>query len=317
MNAFFYSYPDDNYGINDGSPTGEDGYGEWEVPPNTDPDEKDWYLDNDGDGYHSAHIRTVGLSSAYSGENWDRLTHGPDCDDGNPEITTECNDDDDNTSKDDLKKAFSNLSDSDSEKLANVLNDKAKDFGIDTKEKLRHFLGQASHETGGFNKLTSTESTYYSTPSRLEQVWPSRFSQTDSSKKDPDDYTKNSSKLANFVYANRMGNGNEASGDGYKYRGRGIFQLTGKDNYQSFTNAYNEIYDSDKNFVTNPELLSSDKEIAILSALWFYQKRVLNKIDIDSDTSVKSVTKKVNGGTTGLTDRKTQFNKAKNNVDYK
>ncbi|MFS4457316.1 M23 family metallopeptidase [Maribacter sp. 2304DJ31-5] len=91
MNAFFYSYPDDNYGINDGSPTGEDGDGEWEVPPNTDPDEKDWYLDNDGDGYHSAHIRTVELPSAYSGGNWDRLTHGPDCDDGNPEITTECN----------------------------------------------------------------------------------------------------------------------------------------------------------------------------------------------------------------------------------
>ncbi|MFS4457318.1 M23 family metallopeptidase [Maribacter sp. 2304DJ31-5] len=91
MNAFFYSYPDDNYGINDGSPTGEDGDGEWEVPPNTDPDEKDRYLDNDGDGYHSAHIRTVELPSAYSGENWDRLTHGPDCDDGNPEITTECN----------------------------------------------------------------------------------------------------------------------------------------------------------------------------------------------------------------------------------
>ncbi|MFS4457310.1 hypothetical protein [Maribacter sp. 2304DJ31-5] len=75
-----------DYDINGGSPTGEDGDGEWEVPPNTDPDEKDWYLDNDGDGYHSAHIRTVELPSAYSGGNWGRLTHGPDCDDTNPEV---------------------------------------------------------------------------------------------------------------------------------------------------------------------------------------------------------------------------------------
>lgn len=222
-----------------------------------------------------------------------------------------------NTSKADLKKAFPNISDSNAQKLADVLNNIGKDFGIDTKEKLQHFLAQASHETGGFNKLTSTESTYYSTASRLEQVWPSRFSQTDKTKKDPDDYIKNSSKLANFVYANRMGNGNEASGDGYKYRGRGIFQLTGKSNYQSFTNAYNAKYDPDKDFVANPGLLASDNDIAIISALWYYQNRVLNKITVDSNTSVTSVTYKVNGGDTGIKDRKTQFNKAKNNIDCK
>ena len=219
------------------------------------------------------------------------------------------------TSKEDLKKAFSSISDANASKLSDVLNEKGKDFGIDTDSKMQHFLSQAAHETGGFGKLTSTESTYYSTASRLEEIWPSRFSQTDDSKKDPDDYIKNSSKLANFVYANRLGNGNEASGDGYKYRGRGLFQLTGKSNYQSFTDAYNAKYEPDKDFVANPDLLASDNEIAIISALWFYQNNVLNKITVNAETTVKNVTNKINGGTIGLSDRQAKFTSAKENID--
>ena len=289
---------------------------------------KKWYLDRDGDGYHAKGSEPKEQVES-PGEDWvEGVSDGEDCDDTKPELNklnsceecalernnTDCDDCD--TTKEDLKKAFPNLSDANATKLAQVLNDKGKDFGIDTKEKMRHFLAQASHETGGFNKLTSTESTYYSTASRLVKVWPSRFSQTDTiNKKDPDDYTKNSSKLANFVYADRMGNGDIASGDGFKYRGRGIFQLTGKDNYTSFKNAYNAKYEPDKDFVANPGLLASDNEIAILSALWYYQNRVLNKITVNDNTTVKSVTRKVNGGTVGLADRKTQYNNAKTNID--
>ena len=90
--------------------------------------------------------------------------------------------------------------------------------------------------------------------------------------------------------------GNTSEGDGYKYRGRGIFQLTGKYSYEKFTDFYKSNYDSTKSFVSNPDLLRTDTEIAVLSALWFYETNVLDKITVDSTTTVKSVSEKVNSG---------------------
>ena len=205
----------------------------------------------------------------------------------------DCSDKDCSSTKEDLKKAFPNATDATLEKLHDLLEEHGKKFGIDTNEGLQHFLAQAGHETVGFKNIGSVEDLTYSA-SRLVAVWPSRFSQTDSTKLDPDDYANDEEKLGNYVYGGRMGNDNIASGDGYKYRGRGLFQLTGKDNYSDFTNFYQDNIDATKDFVTNPDLLSSDEDIAVLSAMWFYRENVLNKIVVDNNTSVDRVSKKIN-----------------------
>ncbi|WP_299114735.1 hypothetical protein, partial [uncultured Winogradskyella sp.] len=229
-------------------------------------------------------------------------------------------DDDCDTSKEDLKKVFPNISDTDALTLASVINNKGSDFGIDSNEKLWHFLAQAGHEVNGFNNgFGVEESLYYTTAGRLKSVYRRYFKQNEAdtlgTKRDADStYLQNSSKVANYVYCCRMGNGNEASGDGYKYRGRGIFQLTGKTNYTNFKTWYNNKYDPDKDFVANPDLLKNNDTIAILSALWYYKKSVLDKITVDSITTVKKVTEKVNGGSNGLADRKTKFAKAKDSI---
>ncbi len=230
-------------------------------------------------------------------------------------------DDDCDTSKEDLKKVFPNMSDTDASTLAHVINEKGKDFGIDTKEKLQHFLAQAGHEVGEFaNGIGIQESLYYTTASRLKKIFKPYFKQnaadTLGTKRDADStYLQNSSKVANYVYCCRMGNGNEASGDGYKYRGRGIFQLTGKTNYTNFKTWYNNKYDPDKDFLASPDQVKSNDTIAILSALWYYKTNVLDKITVDSTTTSLAVTKKVNGGTNGKKHRKEIFEKAKDSID--
>ena len=147
-------------------------------------------------------------------------------------------DDDCDTSKEELKKVFSDIPDNDAELLAKLINDNGADMDLDTKEELWHFLSQTGHETGGFTTLQVTENLHYIV-NNLLTVWPNRFSQTDTTKLDPDDYKLNAEKLANYAYCCRMGNGDEASQEGWKYRGRGIKQLTGKDNYTNFKTWYN------------------------------------------------------------------------------
>jgi putative chitinase len=228
------------------------------------------------------------------------------------------------TTKEDLKKVFVNSSDADMTTLSAIINKYGKDFGIDTESKLQHFLSQAGHEVSEFsNGLSRTESLRYTTESRLKTIFKKYFWQNSSdtiNKRNPADYLRNSSKVANYVYANRMTNGNEASGEGYKYRGRGIFQLTGKANYTAFKTWYNNKYiDNNKDFVTSPDLLTSNDTVSVISALWFYKTNVLDKITptVDSTTTVKKVTKKVNGGKNGLSHRKEIFNKAKNLITCK
>lgn len=243
------------------------------------------------------------------------------CDDGDVGVIIDA--DDCNTSKEDLKKVFPNASDDNLELLAKVINDKGKDFGIDSDEKLWHFLAQAGHEVGGefANGIGTTESLFYTTDSRLKIVFAKYFQQnaTDTINKRKADslYLRNSSRLGNYVYADRMGNGNEASGDGYKYRGRGIFQLTGKNNYEAFKTFYNNEYDPDIDPVTTPSLIKTNDTLAVISALWFYKTNVLDKITIDSLTTVKKITKKVNGGKKGLSHRKLLFKKAKDSITCK
>jgi RHS repeat-associated protein len=193
--------------------------------------------------------------------------------------------------------------------LATTLNTYMADFGIDNGLDLAHFLAQAGHETGGFKKAASTESLNYKKISRLRDIFGKYFPST---MKDAEvaAYTNNEEGLGNKVYANRMGNGDEASGDGFKYRGRGVFQLTGKDNYQNFTDFYQKKYSSTVDFVSDPDQVASNSEYATLSALWFYNKNIGNtKLDATS-ASVTKVTKRVNGGTNGLSDRQSIFNRA-------
>ncbi|MEJ0105441.1 MAG: DUF6443 domain-containing protein [Bacteroidota bacterium] len=195
--------------------------------------------------------------------------------------------------------------------LTTTLNTYMADFGISNGVDLAHFLAQAGHETGGFKKASSIENLNYSKVSRLREIFGKYFPST---MKDDEvkAFTSNAEGLGNKVYADRMGNGDEASGDGYKYRGRGIFQLTGKDNFQAFTDFYQGKYNSTVDFVSEPDQVANNSEYSTLSALWYYSKNVAGlKLDATS-ASVTAVTKRVNGGTNGLSDRQDIFNRTVN-----
>jgi putative chitinase len=154
-----------------------------------------------------------------------------------------------------------------------------------------HLLGQAAHESGGF-KLTKENLNYRA--ETMCRVWPSRFKTVE----DAAPYARNPSALAEKVYSGRMGNGQEGSGDGSKYIGRGFIQLTGKDNYRSFASDM-RVPDA----LEDPSLVETD--YAFESAMWFFEKNGLMAIadkGVDDDT-IKTITKRVNGGHHGLEDR--------------
>jgi putative chitinase len=113
------------------------------------------------------------------------------------------------------------------------------------------------------------------------------------------EYARQPEKIANKVYASRMGNGNEASGDGWKYRGRGYIQITGKNNYQEFGKSIGE------DILSNPDLVAT--KYPMVSAAWFFSKNCLGKCTDNSDKAVTNVTRCVNGGENGLIDRLKYF----------
>jgi hypothetical protein len=117
--------------------------------------------------------------------------------------------------------------------------------------------------------------------------------------------TKFQEKIANVIYANRMGNGDTASGDGYKYRGRGPIQLTGKDNYRKFAT---DFFEDPETVIDDPDLVTDDIPTSLYSALWFWNKNNLNKFADVGD--VKGMTKVINGGYIGLEDRIKHYNHA-------
>ena len=177
------------------------------------------------------------------------------------------------------------------DKWLQPLNDAFAKYDISTPKRQACFLGQAMHESGNFKNLE--ENLNYSALG-LMKTWPSRFPDLDTA----DKYAHNPEKIANKVYAGRMGNIEE--GDGYAFRGRGIFQLTGRENYANF--GHNAAVD----VLSNPDLLSTP-EYATLSAGWYWNKRSLNQYADVMD--VESITKRINGGTIGLDNRKAQINK--------
>jgi len=171
-------------------------------------------------------------------------------------------------------------------------------FEINTPLRLAHFLAQCGHESGGFKVVT--ENLNYGAAG-LQSIFKKYF--TPESAKE---YQRKPEKIANIVYANRMGNGPQASGEGYKFRGRGYIQLTGKDNYTAFDKTVED------DILATPDLVAT--KYPLLSAAWFFHKNGLHKIADEgaTDVVVTKVTKRVNGETIGLPDRIKHFNEYNN-----
>jgi putative chitinase len=167
-------------------------------------------------------------------------------------------------------------------------------FGIDGPLRLSHFLSQCAHESGNFKFLK--ENLNYSADG-LRKVFPKYFPTLEAANK----YAKQPEKIANKVYGSRMGNGDEASGDGFKFRGRGYIQLTGKDNYAAF----DKFVDDD--IMADPDLVAT--KYPLTSAAFFFHKNNLWSVcdKGHSHDVVVSVTKRVNGGINGLDDRQKNF----------
>jgi putative chitinase len=174
------------------------------------------------------------------------------------------------------------------------LPDTIAKFELNTPLRLAHFLAQAGHESGGFKAVN--ENLNYGAKGLLS-IFKKYFPTEEKAKL----YERKPEKIANLVYGSRMGNGAETTGEGYKFRGRGYIQLTGKDNYKAFDAVVTE------SIVDNPDLVAT--KYPLLSAAWFFHKNGLHKIADKgaTDAVVTEVTKRVNGGTIGLADRLKHF----------
>ena len=172
--------------------------------------------------------------------------------------------------------------------------DTAAKFELNTPLRLAHFLAQAGHESGGFKAVN--ENLNYGAKGLLG-IFKKYFPTPEKAAL----YERKPEKIANLVYGGRMGNGPEVSGEGYKFRGRGYIQLTGKDNYKAFDTVVAE------NITENPDLVAT--KYPLMSAAWFFHKNGLHKIADEgaTDEVVTKVTKRVNGGTIGLPDRIKHF----------
>ena len=171
--------------------------------------------------------------------------------------------------------------------------DTAAKFNITTPLRLAHFLAQCAHESGNFKAIS--ENLNYSADG-LKKIFPKYFPGTLS-----ESYARNPEKIASRVYGGRMGNGDETTKEGFKFRGRGFIQLTGKQNYTNFTKFIGE------DCVTNPDLVASKYPLA--SAAFFFNSNKLWEICDKGadDATVTALTKRINGGTIGLPNRIKHF----------
>ena len=176
-----------------------------------------------------------------------------------------------------------------------ALNEILPEYGIDTPQRVAAFIAQCAHESGGFKFLK--ENLNYRAVS-LRKTFPKYF---------PDDaiaaaYANKPQMIANRVYANRMGNGPEESGDGFRYCGRGLIQLTGRDNYAFFAGSLDIPIEEAAEYLET-------FEGAVQSACWFWETNNLNQWADKDD--ILTLTKRINGGTIGLEDRKKHYEHAK------
>lgn len=163
-------------------------------------------------------------------------------------------------------------------------------YKINTPRRLAHFLAQCHHESAGFNVVE--ENLNYSAEGLL-RTFKKYFTPEQAN-----EYAHNKVRIASRVYANRIGNGDEASQEGWLYRGRGYVQLTGKDNYAAFNDQLPE------DIIKNPDLVAT--QYPMLSAAWFWDHNNINDLLCDNET-IDDVTRKVNGGLNGIVDRSRLF----------
>jgi putative chitinase len=189
--------------------------------------------------------------------------------------------------------------------LVNSINQTMARFSIDQSvRRVRYFMAQTAFETENFTSWS--EDLVYSTAERIVEVWPSRFSLNENvpGKEYAPDFVNAPERLANLVYANRGGNGNEASEDGYVYRGRGALDLTFLNNYSA---ASTYLYNDKSIYLNNPDLVAAPKD-AFLSAGWFWASNKLNDL-ADSD-SFSRVTEVINGSAATVSARLQVLDKA-------
>ena len=202
--------------------------------------------------------------------------------------------------REDLYKINSNIGRPDCDYYYEALNKILPQYGINTKLRICHFLAQVLHESGHLKY--KSENLNYSAKT-LRSVF-GKYFKTDEI---ANQYARKPEKIANRVYANRMGNGDEVSGDGWKFRGRGLIQLTGYNNYKACGQ------DLGLDLVNNPDLITSDPEICVKTACWFWQKNKLNELADKDD--INSITKRINGGLNGINDRCKILSLAKNTIN--
>lgn len=183
--------------------------------------------------------------------------------------------------------------------LVDVFNETFAKWGINTPRQQAAFIGQCGHECGNFKILE--ENLNYAAD-RLMKIWPKRFPTIESAQP----YHRNPRKIANKVYGGRMGNRDEASDDGWRFRGSGWLQLTGHDNFYHASKACGV------DFVMNPDLVRTPK-YAAMTAGWFWFTHNCNNLAEAGDWT--ALTKKINGGTIGLTDRVNHTQMALNTLD--
>ena len=190
--------------------------------------------------------------------------------------------------KEELYQINSNLNKNECDYYYEALNEIMPQYDINTKLRICHFLAQILHESGHFRY--KSENLNYSAKA-LRSVFPKYFKTDEIAA----EYARKPEKISNRVYANRMGNGDEASGDGWKFRGRGLIQLTGMSNYKICGEALGI------DLLKLPDLITSDPKICVKTACWFWSSKKLN--DLADNDDIKTITKRINGGFNGLDDR--------------
>lgn len=194
---------------------------------------------------------------------------------------------------DQLQQLFPSTSGSVLDSYVKPLNDTLAAYSIDTPQRVSMFVAQIGHESGGF-KFTSENLNY--SAQRLLQVFPSHFHGVNAN-----DYAHNPEKIANRIYASRMGNGDEDSGDGWSFKGRGLIQLTGRSYYTEFGDSGGKSPEEVANYLETPEGAAD-------SAGWYWNKMNLNAPSDNED--VVTATKEINGGTLGLAERQRLYSEA-------
>ena len=195
-----------------------------------------------------------------------------------------------------IRRIMPNVKETRVKEFVKCFNEWSDRFGISTPLRFVHFIAQIAHESGEFKSME--ENLNYSADGLL-RVFPKYFTKETAAQ-----YARKPEKIANKVYANRMGNGDEASGDGWRFKGRGAIGTTGRDNYKAYADSEFCVGD----LMNHPEWLAQSPG-CFKSAMYFWWKNGLNQI-ADTDDVVK-VTKRVNGGTNGLAQRQYYYRMAK------